>query len=504
MPKSIQIRNLKSIESLNFEIPGPGVHLLAGSNGAGKTTLLACLRRIGSPNAFKIHFLSSNKSNRLDTFSKSEVINSLDDQSVTYAYAGERWVPRPRRSSKLVEQFGYPYVWYAGATASRLTPRPEDYDLQRIKPAMQAIRDAANAIFNTDKFSELKTVNLTTGNKNQAFALEVQREGRRKPTYASERNISLGEICVLKLLRELTSCKNGSLVLIDELELALHPRAQIGLLKYLEQVAADKALTVIVSTHSVTLLKCCPRERIIFLEKREHCTDVLKGCFPAYALGSISLSEERTPDVVIYVEDEIARSVINCLITSCIATRYTQSPAVFPTIRVLPIGGFRNVVSFYDRNRAMLPEQVKQWILLDHDVETESIAIMAASSNDPMRDVFFKHSGAIRYLPWTPEVGIVIYLATDLIATEVKLRKNYLNAYIHLAPSMVSIINKTAGPAQRNECKTILKEVIKYIREQTTGVKEESITDYICALFAEWYFTNNRNEVMQLFGPMIT
>jgi predicted ATPase len=503
LAKSIKIRNLKSIESLDFEIPRPGVHLLSGTNGVGKTTLLACLRRIGNPNAFQFHFLTSYKSDRLDTFARSEVIYCLNGQSVTYAYAGERWVPRPRRSSNLLAHFGYPDVFYIGATASRLTARPEDFAVHKVKPALPELRDAANAIFSTDKFGQLKTINLKQGNKNQAFVIEVQRDGQRRPSYASERNFSLGELCVLKLLRELISCKNGSLVLIDELELALHPRAQIGLLKYLEKVAADKALTVIVSTHSVTLLKCSPRERIIFLDQQDHSTIVLKGCFPAYAIGGISLSEERTPDVVVYVEDEAARCVTNSLISSCIAARYVQSPGVFPTIRVLPVGDFRNVVRFYDRNRAMLPDQTRQWILLDHDVEAESIGIMASSSNDPMREVFHKHSAAIRYLPWTPEVGLIKHLGADRAAIERKLREKYLNAFIHLAPAMVSISSQNAGPAQRGECKTILKNVIKYLRDQCTGVTEESITEFLYALFSESFFTKNRNDAMQLFGPLI-
>jgi predicted ATP-dependent endonuclease of OLD family len=233
LAKWVKIRKLKGIECLDFEIPDPGVHLLADSNGSGKTTLLACLRRLCHANAFQIHFLSSLRSNRLDSFNGAQVAYALNDESVTYAYAGERWVPRPRRSSNLVQKFGYPNVLYVGATAARITPRLEDFKTAKLKPAPQTVIQAANSIFETSRFSELKTINLTTGNKNPAFVLIDRPLGQTKILYFSEKNFSLGELCVLKLLRELDNCHNGTLVLIDELEIALHPRAQIGLIRYL-------------------------------------------------------------------------------------------------------------------------------------------------------------------------------------------------------------------------------------------------------------------------------
>jgi len=81
--KSVKIRKLKGLVSLDFEIPGPGVHLLAGSNGSGKTTLLACLRRLCHANSFQLHFLSSLQSNRLDTFNGAEVTYCLGTESVS-------------------------------------------------------------------------------------------------------------------------------------------------------------------------------------------------------------------------------------------------------------------------------------------------------------------------------------------------------------------------------------------------------------------------------------
>lgn len=503
MAKWVKIRNIKGIERLDYQIPGPGVHLLAGSNGSGKTTLLACLRRLRHPNAFQLHFLSSLQSTRLDSFDEAEVIYELNGTSVTYAYAGERWVPRPRRSSDLVASFGYPDVLYVGATASRITPRPEDFRTVKLRPASPIIVQAANAIFETNRFADLRTINLTTGNRNQAFVLVDRRRGPSKLSYFSEKNFSLGELCVLKLLRELNNCHNGTLVLIDELELALHPRAQIGLVLHLEELAKEKALTVIVSTHSVTLLKNAPRNKITFLEKRENGeTVVLKNCFPAYALGGISMSEERLPDAVIYVEDEAARTVTDSFLRKCVPERYSSPDTASPSVRVLPIGDYNNVVRFRDKNHAVLPAHVKQWILLDKDVENEIINIMDASSNNPMRDAFHRNSAHIRYLPFTPEVALMKYLSDKRIQIQTSLRARYLNQSMQL-PSSIVTITSTGGPALRQECKQLLKQLIFHLRSETTNVSDESITEFLYESMVNQHFNENKGATMQVFAPML-
>ena len=123
MASALEISNLRNIARLRFEIPDPGVWLLTAGNGTGKTTLLACLRRIGQPNAFPIHFPSSLRSERLDNHAEGSVTYEIGGETVEYAYRGERWTPRPRSNSHLFGELGYPAVIYVGATADRITCR---------------------------------------------------------------------------------------------------------------------------------------------------------------------------------------------------------------------------------------------------------------------------------------------------------------------------------------------------------------------------------------------
>ena len=501
MARKISIYNLKHIRELTFDIPGPGVHLLAGANGAGKTSVLACLRRIGQSNAFAHHFSASQHSDALDNFEGAQVTYTLDQRTVTYAYGGERWVPRPRSNNRLLEEFGYPAVFYIGATAERITPRPEDFNPRRLTQVPQTIKDGANRIFGTDKFDNLKTINLTRGAGNPAFLLQSSPPPRAK--YFSERNFSLGELCVLKLIRELLTCANGSLVLIDELELALHPKAQIELLNYLVELSAQKQLTVIFSTHSVSLLKRMGRQNILFLESSQGTISILKGCYPTYALGNIAYDEERAPDVVIYVEDEAALCVAEALTRLCISSRFGNQPSLFPTVLVVPIGPFISVVRFLTRSQALLPRSTTSSALLDQDVKAETLVAWENEHNHAALAEFQRYEDKIKYLPWTPEVGLIEYLRHHSANAERALREHFNDHRLSVRQQDIGQIPYAPGGEQRKACKAAVSRVVSHLVESLPNEDEKQVRKGLFGIFAKWHFDTNRAAVMELIAPLM-
>lgn len=502
MTKHITIRNLKHIRELKFEIPEPGVHLLAGSNGAGKTSVLACLRRIGYPNAFAHHFASSQHSDSLDNFNGAKIEYALNNNSVTYTYRGERWAPSPRSNSGLLRQFGYPSVLYIGATAERITPRPEDFNLRNIRAASQAIREAANTIFGTNKFNSLKTINLTRGAGNPAFVLQASPPPHAK--YFSERNFSLGELCILKLIRSLTTCENNSLVLIDELELALHPKAQIELLNYLIAISNQKNLTVIFSTHSASLLKKAQRQNILFLEGNQGIIKTLKACFPTYALGNIAYDEERAPDIVIYVEDEAALHVTEAMVRLCIATRFQAQASLFPTVHIVPIGPFISVVRFLERSDALLPPSTKSSSLLDLDVKEESLREWQVQRNHTMLAEFQRHGNRINYLPWTPEVGLIEFIRDPNNRAEQIFREHFEDNRLSIHLNDIGAIPQNSGGPQRAACKAAVSRIVARLTPHFPNADERHVRKGLFQAFATWYFNANRAAAMQLIGPIVT
>lgn len=499
MATVLEIINLRNIARLRFEIPEPGVWLLTAGNGAGKTTLLACLRRIGQPNAFKIHFPSSLRSDRLDNHAEGTVTYEIGNESVEYAYRGERWTPRPRSNSHLFDELGYQSVIYVGATADRITPRPEDFDTNNIRAANPEIIRAANFIFDTRKFSRLRTINLTRGAGNDAFVLAL---GAQPYTYHSEKHFSLGELCVLKLLRLLREIQDDSMIIIDELEMALHPRAQVNLLRYLQEQAADKALTVIFSTHSVTLLKTIERRRIIYLDKQDDGEiNVVLGCFPTYAIGNIASDEETLPDVMLYVEDLYARDMVTAFFEKFVEER-VPDPTARPSTKIVPVGGFVEVMAFLERNRSVLPNTVVQKAVLDGDVATESIEGWRANENHTQLAKYQRQQAGIRFLPFTPEVGLITHIAGEVRAFEAELRQRCNDHQIRVEQIINSYNSTLTGGPQRREAKRVANELSDYLAQRTQK-SEEVVREQLCGVFANRAWAQHRAAFMQLFGPML-
>lgn len=499
MAAALEIRNLRNIARLRFEIPDPGVWLLTAGNGAGKTSLLACLRRIGQPNAFPIHFPSSLRSDRLDNHTKGAVTYEVDGESVEYAYRGERWTPRPRRNSHLFDKLGYPSVIHVGATAERITPRPEDFDTNNVRAANTAIINAANAIFETDKFTKLRTINLTRGAGNDAFVLAL---GAQPYTYHSEKHFSLGELCVLKLLRLLREIQDGSMIIIDELEMALHPRAQVNLLRHLQEQATEKSLTVIFSTHSVTLLKSIDRRHIIYLDKQSDGeVNVVVGCFPTYAMGNIASDEETLPDVMLYVEDLFARDMVTAFFEK-FSNELVPDPTARPSTKIVPVGGFVEVMAFLQRNQSVLPNTVVQRAVLDGDVATESLVGWRANKNHTQLAKYQRQERNINFLPFTPEVGLITHIAAEVGAFEAELRRRCHDNQIRITQIIGGYDQTLTGAPQRREAKRITNELLAYL-ERKTQRSEEVVREQLCGVLANRTWDQHRADFMHLFGPML-
>ncbi len=500
MTKSITIKNLKQIDKLEFNIPPPGVHILSGTNGAGKSCLLTCLLRIGRPNAFQNAFLTSNMSDALDIFYNAEISYSVNGSTVSYKYSGERWSPSPKSQSKLLQSFGYPSVIYAAANAERIEPRADDFKPRYVREAPETIRAAAKIILGNEKFDRLKVVNVRRGVGSEAF-LMVDTRGKQKTTYYSEKNFSLGEICVLKLLRQLDTCPHQSLVLIDELELALHPRAQVELLKYLEKIAIEKSLTVIFSTHSANLIKTAKRENFYFIERAEGKTNVIIQCYPTYALGHVASKEERTPDLVVYVEDEQAQLIVNAVIKSLIKTELVMKSK--PTVVVAPIGPITSVIAFLGRSGSLLPSSIRQVALLDADAKSEYIDPLKASNNHKELAKFQAVEKQIFSLPWTPEVGICELILSDKAKHENALREYFGDQRINLDHIDSTVLNGLYKKELRQRAKSIVNMIIDEISKLTLKGPErtrEGISDYFVTASLSG---PSASKIKQLFMPII-
>lgn len=495
--RRIILNNLKGIKKLQFDLPGTGVWLLTGGNGSGKTSLLACLDRIGNPLAFPIHFPSS-KELRLDSFRSASIEYHAGAHRVTYIRGSERWVPRPRKdSSPTLKAFGYNSVIYLGANAERITAKPDDLKPGRSSAASDFIRFSAKEILGDDRFLNLRTVNAS---RSQAFLL---RYGAATPfSYNSERNLSLGELSVVKMLRSIETVADNSLLLVDELEMALHPNAQIKLYEFLRRLCAERNLTVIFSTHSATLIKHVKRSSILHLEKNGAEHIITRSAFPTYILGQMAGLEERGYDILMLCEDEAAEEILENWWLDYQKDQHALNKPI-PKLLVSPTGSFKQVLRTLEGSLTVNPNHVKVVAVLDHDVTSETIPNLRIS--DPHCEFLQRYdrmSNSVLFLPFTPELGVVECVADHKPLFLAELRKALSDFQIQLSDALGWIDQVNLSDAKRRE---LAKSCVKnWINEIEVCSRKDSLRcrRAVFGAFATVYGSTNVNEVRALKGRL--
>jgi ABC-type cobalamin/Fe3+-siderophores transport system ATPase subunit len=437
----IIIENLKNITHLDFTLPPTGVYILTGENGSGKTSLLTCLERLKRTYAFRDFNISN--SNTIDDFERASVAYEHNGSTLTFRYnrARTRWDGRPWGMNSLISTFGYNDVKFfrAGSASSRLyvqsqtTINSQSFRADYLKEAPDWLIGPMNLIFSTTKYNHLKIRKLanTRGpaarlRKNHILLVEVPGQNNQPHRIYTERNFSMGELFMVNLLYELNSIAQNELLIIDEIELALHPKAQIKLYEHLKTIARSLNLTVILSTHSSTLIR--KSKNLLFLEPSFNRTIVHPNYHPALALGSISDETEIIPDRVLCVEDIKATFLIEAMMNlHARINNLTRRPHV----PVMPIGGYPQVLEFTRRANGVLINGLVPIIALpDADVLTDTLPVLqryGGVGNEVLINIqrLTQNQQRLFYLPCTPEIGFGQHFINDVANYENWFRQHY-------------------------------------------------------------------------------
>ena len=467
---TIEITNLKSIERLVFPIPKSGTWLLTGENGAGKSAILTCLYRMLYKDAFRDHFPSSAISPRLDSFVSSQVAYQIGAQRVVYRRNTHRWAARPRRRSKLITEIGYSGVVHVGATADRISPKPEDFDPSRSRQAPQELIDLANEIFRTRRFDGLRIVNVTRG-VNEAFVI---RKGDRSPyNYFSEKLLSVGELCVLKLLKRILASPQRSLILIDELEIALHPTAQANLFFVINRLARRNNHTAIFSTHSATLVKLAKQSQLLWLRRLGCDHSIVVGPQKSVILGAIAGIEERATDRIFVVEDSSAKALVNGVLHQAAQEVEIEKR---PKYRIIQVGSWQTALDLFRGLKAQNDSISRVSLLMDGEVHETILAERQSNPNNRHVQFYFSDPRQNFVLPYTPEclISLLTYQSSDGI---LHCLRDICNDFQIQLPQ--SAIPTTNGIDNRNACKTYFRAMVRMLTD--AGIEEPEIKVFSAA-----------------------
>lgn len=121
-----------------------------------------------------------------------------------------------------------------------------------------------------------------------------------------------GEITVTELLQ--TALPKYGLVLIDEIESSLHPRAQRRLIRDLAEQCREQEFQLIITTHSPYILEELPLEARMYILENNKVKTVVNGISPQFAMTK--MDDEGHPECDLYVEDEAAKTMLGELLAN--------------------------------------------------------------------------------------------------------------------------------------------------------------------------------------------
>ncbi len=367
MKLQVKISKLKAIKELFIELPAEkGIYAITGLNASGKSTLVAAAATAFYNAPMERYFGKTVDNGALISF-------KMGDESKSWTFNGKEWRHR-----------GYIHIkgFYEGSIIFGNRFRDTNFDAlfkiekvidKDLKSGHELIRKNLGKILhnNVNFYDRLLTIYRCDAKTKYHFIgipYFIEKNGRRVSQY----HMSTGENLLITILHSILERTNDRkelntpcLLLLDEIELALHPSSLSRLLSFLKKTALEYNMAIYFSTHSIELIHEINPENIFFLERMaDNTISIINPCYPSYATRI--LYEHSGYDIVILVEDDLSKLIIDRLLRKL---RLLNNRLV----HVMPCGGWSNVIKIavdaIESNLFSKPTKII--ILLDRDVQSE-------------------------------------------------------------------------------------------------------------------------------------
>lgn len=314
--KEIRIQKLKGITNLSLKFDKNMVALM-GVNGSGKSTILHALACSYTPyekgENYKFSYFFTPNPDASWKGSCFTVINYdlNENKSISKKYEKQkdrwaRYASRPERD-----------LYFMGI--SSCIPEIElEKKTSFINYVSKALTDkmtekivlAASYILNKD-YEEL----LMHESNNKKYMGVHTKDG----IIYSALSMGAGEQRVIKILQTVYSANQYSLILIDEIDLLLHVDAFRKLIKKLSEIAENRNLQIIFTTHSLEMQYLTQYADIRYIEQKNGKTLVYDSINPDLLY---KLSGEMNREYSIYVEDDFAAAIVRQIATDLSMQRH--------------------------------------------------------------------------------------------------------------------------------------------------------------------------------------
>ncbi|QOV22416.1 ATP-dependent nuclease [Anabaenopsis elenkinii] len=382
-------------QSIHFAFP---VTAIVGENGTGKSTFLkasACAyenevdkKRTYYPSSFFIdtHWDSISGVNLSYTVRQGSQVSSFKIKKPT-----KRWVFPEKRIKRQVFIFDIArtlpldasvgYAKIAKLAASEISTDEITLDYRKFLSHILG-RDYTKARFAISDVDANREVGLLT----------------REFGEISQFHQGAGEDTTLDLMRSLQSIPDTSLLIIDEVEASLHPRAQRRLIRFLLWLSRQKRIQIILSTHSPYVLQELPQEARILLLPGTSGSNIVYGATPEFALSH--LDENAHPELYVFVEDREAEIFLREILASS-----SESAELLTRLTIVPVGP-SNVVQIMGNLAKNQKLPYKSIAVLDGDTKSNDGSCLNLPGNEAPERIVFNDLKDLAWPELTARFGI--------------------------------------------------------------------------------------------------
>lgn len=416
--KEIKFDVFRHIRDLRISFVNP-ITVISGSNKSGKTTILLSIAC--SHYNFKKRD-SINGSIKRTKWGNVIKFTSADIQTEDWTYH-VKYREGVKSLSKKGQRKHLTNKWNGVAKKESQigTPTPSKpnggrnvilIDLQRIIP----VRNVSNSVFNKSRYggptplgnikNEYLSYILETTYSISSLVQVGDKEvfGFSNYNHYSSYNSASGEDVLTRMISDIVDAENNSLILIEELEIGLHPKIQRRLMDIIYHESNKNKKQFVITTHSPVILSSVEPKSRVFITK---IGDQFKAISNISINAALSKMDSYSyPLINIFVEDDVSELILEKVITGITANT---------------IHGFSNLVNIIIIGSA---DKTYNCFIAHRDTyENKKIACGFACVLDGDRRNLKK--GGTNDLQYPPEKGLFFHSSN--FAPEKMLLQKYIN-----------------------------------------------------------------------------
>lgn len=321
----LAIKGIRGWTGQRFDLRYP-IMAVVGENGVGKSSVIQAIASIyRDPRKNEGHFASDFFPDTCwdeirDATVQFEIRQGTERIESSIRKPGERWRGNPDRPER-------PVV-YIDLTRIQPVPARPGYT-KLVKSHHEEVSNTPFDARRLERFSQImgRVYDLAKMAVTNIYADRtvpvLEQQGNRYSGFHQ----GAGETTIAELLE--ADLPQYGIILIDEIESSLHPRAQRRLIRDLADRCRDHELQVVITTHSPYILAELPPEARAYIMQIGNTREIIYGVSPEFAMTK--MDDVAQPECDLYVEDIKAQAMLTEILVA-------RAPHLVERCQIIPYG----------------------------------------------------------------------------------------------------------------------------------------------------------------------